>query len=180
MRHWIRKARTNLRLVRRALRSRPADWVEELRRDFQDRIVAGTYQGLLQLDDQTQDRVMQCQARTCMEGFVELYDLDASLDLDRFLDRIANGAGPSEIDIERDGETIVWRERHHGQCMCPLVARGVVPANEMLCRCSVHWVRMLIERHARRPAEVELAESVARGDQDCVFRIRLLPENRAG
>lgn len=57
--------------------------------------------------------------------------------------------------------------------MCPLVKRDIVHLKPELCRCAVHWLRMLIERHAHRPARVELVESVAGGAQECVFRITL-------
>jgi hypothetical protein len=32
---------------------------------------------------------------------------------------------------------------------------------------------MLVERHAKRPARVELLDSVAQGSKDCIFRVTL-------
>lgn len=168
----MRRIRTLLGLVRKGLQTKPADWIEELKREFQDDITRGTFSGLMKLEHEQLDPVMECQAQACMESFVKLYDLPAHLDLDTFLKRIRTG-GPSKIEIEREGDTILWRELHEGHCMCPLVSREVVPLSKGLCQCSIHWVRKLIERHAGRHARVELAESVAGGGQNCVFRIQL-------
>jgi len=148
------------------------DWIDKLMRDYQDEVTRGLYRGIYALPEKHLDAVMHCQAQDCVEAFVKLYDLPAELDLDSFLKRMAGG-GPSQIDIERDGNTIVWRERHRGECMCPLVRREVISLKPGLCHCAVHWLRLLIERYADRTARVELLESVAGGGADCVFRITL-------
>lgn len=148
------------------------DWIEELLRQYQDAITRGVYEGIYRLDEQARASVLACQGRVCCEEFVKLYDIPAELDLETFLARMATG-GPSRIRIQRDGDTILWEELHEGQCMCPLVKRGVVPLQPELCACAVHWLRLLLERHARRSAKVELLESVARGSENCVFRVTL-------
>ncbi len=148
------------------------DWIQQLIRDYQDTITKGLYEGIYRLEPKQLDGVMQCQAHACFEAFVKLYDIPEELDLDAFLERMSIG-GPSKIAIRRDGDTILWEELHEGQCMCPLVKREVVALEPGLCVCAVHWVRKLIERHARRPARVEMLESVATGSRNCVFRITL-------
>jgi len=148
------------------------DWIEQLTRDFQDTITRGVYEGIAQLPEEQRDRVMACQAHACLQEFVKLYDLPETLDFDTFLARIATG-GPSKIKIQRDGDIILWEEQHEGQCMCPLVRREVVPLQPALCACATHWLRLLIERYARRPCHVELRESVAQGTTNCVFVVTL-------
>jgi predicted hydrocarbon binding protein len=37
----------------------------------------------------------------------------------------------------------------------------------------VHWLRKLFERHVRGPVRVELVNSAALGDQNCVFRVEI-------
>jgi len=150
------------------------DWIEQLMRDYQDRLTRGLYDGISQLPEQELDRVMQCQAHACVQEFVKLYDLPEHLDLDAFLERMKIG-GPSKINVRRHGDTIFWEELHEGQCMCPLVKRDVIGLKPELCHCAVHWLRLLIERHARRGARVELIESVATGARNCVFRVILEP-----
>ena len=118
------------------------DPVEELVRNFQDRIVSGTWKGLCGLDEASFDGVMACQATSCAQAYVQLFQIPDTLDLDAFLERMALG-GSSKIEFQRDGNTILWNEIHGGECMCPLVKRGVVPLEPGLCRCAVHWVRDL-------------------------------------
>lgn len=148
------------------------DWIQELMRDYQDAITCGVYEGICRLSEEGRNTVMEHQARACMEAFVKLYDLPAHLELDAFLARMGTG-GAGKVNIRRQGGTILWEEQHEGECMCPLVRRNVVPLGPTLCICAVHWLRMLVERHARRPARVELMDSVANGARNCIFRITL-------
>jgi hypothetical protein len=116
---------------------------------------------------------MDAQADTCMQAFVALHDIPADLDLDAFLERMRT-TGPSRIMFDRpDADTIVWSELHDGVCVCPHVRQGVVELDPKLCSCGATWVRLLIERHARRHATVSLVESVATGARNCVYRITL-------
>jgi len=148
------------------------DWLTEALRNYQDAITAGTYRGIYALDGEALERVMHDQAEACVHAFVELFAIPAELDLDAFLENIQY-SGSSKVYIERDGDDILWREEHHGQCMCPLVKRGVIRLDKKLCVCAIHWVRMLVERHAGEPVQVELLESVATGADDCMFRLRI-------
>jgi hypothetical protein len=150
------------------------DWIEQLTRDFQDSITRGAYAGISQLPERQLDSVMACQAHACVDAFVKLYELPEELDLDAFLARMATG-GPSRINIQRSGDTILWDEIHEGQCMCPLVRRNIIPLTPALCVCAVHWLRGLLERHAHRPVHVELLDSVAKQGTNCVFRATLGP-----
>jgi hypothetical protein len=146
--------------------------VDKIIRDFQDRIIAGSYDGIYRLDEKNLDHVMECQATACAAAYAELYQISEDLDLDGFLERMTMG-GSSKIEIRREGNTIHWEELHQGQCMCPLVSRGVIPLAPGLCLCAVHWVRKLFERHVRGPVHVEMIDSVALGNQNCIFRITI-------
>ncbi len=146
--------------------------VEKMVRDFQDRIVAGTYAGVYRLGESELDQVMECQAAACAVAYAELYQLPADLGLDELLERMRMG-GSSKIKIEREGSRLTLRELHSGQCVCPLVTRRVIPLEPALCRCAEHWLRKLLERHVVGPVSVEMVESVALGHEDCVFRIEI-------
>ncbi len=151
------------------------DWVTELMRSFQDRITGGLLHGVYQLEGEPLERVLGAQARACVDAFVELADIPADLDYDGLLRRMKTD-GPSKIEITVLGpDEYLWTELHQGECVCPYVRRGVAPLDPKLCRCGETWVRMLVERHARRPAAVEVVESVATGSQSCVYRVRLGP-----
>lgn len=152
--------------------TRPEDWVEKLIRDYQDEITRGVYSGILRLDERGLNTVLREQAHACVHAFLRLYDIPTDTDLDSFLDRMRTG-GASPLRIERTGNTILWEEQHEGRCMCPFVIRQVIPLTPALCVCAVHWLKALVERVVRKPVEVELLDSAAKGAQNCVFRITL-------
>jgi predicted hydrocarbon binding protein len=142
-------------------------------RDFQDRITTGTWQGVCSIDAGARDKVLECQAASCVRAFAELYAIPHDLELADFLEKMRMG-GSSRVVIERDGDDILWSEQHEGRCVCPLVTRNVIPLGTELCGCAAHWVRMLFERHARTRVAVELVESTAQGAENCVFRVKVL------
>ena len=148
------------------------DWLTEALRNYQDAGTRGTFEGIYSLDGEALDRVMHDQAEACVHAFVELFGISADLDLEAFLEHMQYG-GSSKVHIERNGNDILWREEHHGECMCPLVKRGVIRLDEKLCVCAVHWLRMLVQRHTDEPVHVEMVESVAGGAESCTFRIRI-------
>lgn len=146
--------------------------VDKLVRDYQDRITQGSFVGIYALDEASQDRVMECQAESCAQAFVELFEIPDDLDLEGFLEKMRMG-GSSKVEIKRDGNTIRWEELHDGRCVCPLVTREVIPLDRALCRCAVHWLRKLFERRVEGPVRVTLLDSVALGGQNCVFQVVL-------
>jgi hypothetical protein len=152
---------------------------EKLVRDFQDRITRGSYDGIYALDEQSLDRVMECQAQACVGAYTELYQISEDLDLDAFLQKMTMG-GSSKIRIRREGNTIQMEELHGGRCVCPLVTREVIPLEPGLCHCAVHWMRKLFERHVRGPVHVEMLDSAALGGENCVFRIEIEDPSHPG
>jgi hypothetical protein len=150
-----------------------ADWVERLMAQYRDRLTGAVFDGIYKLEGEPLRVVMDTQADTCMQAFVALHDIPPDLDLDAFLERMRT-TGPSRIVLDRpDDDTILWSEMHDGVCVCPHVRQGVIALDPKLCMCGATWVRLLIERHARRHADVSLVESVATGAQNCVYRITL-------
>jgi hypothetical protein len=149
------------------------DWVEQLMRSFRDQLVGGLYEGIYALEGAPLRRVMDAQAEACVHAFVALTDIPADLDFEAFLERMKT-SGPSRVRIEPiNDDELLWTELHEGECVCPHVRQNVVRLDPKLCLCGETWVRLLIERHARRRAEVALVESVATGARNCVYRIRL-------
>lgn len=151
----------------------PPDWVSELMAAYRDRLVGGLYSGIYRLEGAPLREVMDAQAETCMQAFVALHDIPPDLDLDGFLERMKT-AGPGRVRIDRlGGGEFLWTELHEGACVCPHVRQNIIPLDAKLCLCGETWVRLLVERHARRHARVSLVESVATGARDCVYRIVL-------
>lgn len=151
------------------------DWVVDLMRSFQQKLTAGLLRGAYALDGEPLRQIMDAQAEACVHAFTELSDLPPDLDFESFLERMRT-AGPSKMELTRLGpDEFVWTELHEGRCVCPHVRLGTIPLDRRLCLCGETWVRLLVERHARRPAAVTVLESVATGSQNCVYSIRLLP-----
>jgi hypothetical protein len=148
----------------------PADWVQQLIRDFQDKLTCGLYEAVYRLDQPNVEALMQAQARTCVGAFLDLGTLRGPLSLDEFLHAMRI-AGPSQIEIRRDGDVIEWIEQHHGQCVCPFVKRDVIRLDPKLCICGAHWVKVLFETVAQTEVDVTQVETAATGAQNCHFRI---------
>ena len=152
-----------------------ADWVQNLIRDYQDTLTCGLYEAIYRLQDGALDTLMEGQARTCVAAYLKLTALPAHMEMDAFLEAIQT-AGPSQVEIQREGNVIHWRELHQGQCICPFVRRGVVRLDPKLCICGAYWVKHLFETVTKTPVEVEMIETAATGAQDCRFRITLKAE----
>ncbi len=151
------------------------DWVVDLMRSFQQKLTAGLLRGAYTLEGEPLRQVMDAQAEACVHAFSELSDLPPDLDFESFLERMRT-AGPSKMELTRlSPDELLWTELHEGQCVCPHVRLGTIALDRRLCRCGETWVRLLVERHARRPAAVSIVESVATGSRNCVYSIRLLP-----
>ena len=105
-----------------------------------------------------------------MAAFLELGTLRTPTSLDEFLHAIRTG-GPSQVNIQREGDDIHWSEQHHGECVCPFVRRGVVRLDPKLCLCGAHWVKHLFATVAKTDVEIDILDTVATGAQNCNFRI---------
>ena len=161
-----------------ASEGQPPDWVQQLMRDFQDTLTGGLYEAIYKLDRRCVEPLMQAQARTCVAAFLNLSDLRVPMTLDDFLQAMRI-AGPSKVDIRRDGDRIEWIEQHQGECVCPFVRRKVVRLDPQLCICGAHWVQRLFETVAHTKVEVETVETAATGAQNCHFRIRVIAPDGA-
>ncbi|HEU4758452.1 MAG TPA: hypothetical protein VFT91_00585 [Dehalococcoidia bacterium] len=148
------------------------DWLAPLVRDFQDRLTCGLYESIYRLNGNALDSLMRGQAHACVAGFIDLAELPVPLSVDDFLEAMRT-AGPSQIQIRREGAVVHWDELHGGECVCPFVRRRVVRLHPKLCICGAHWVKHLFETVTGVPVAVETIETVATGAQSCRFRITL-------
>ena len=156
-----------------------ADWVETLVRNYQDQLTCGLYETIYRMDGACLDTLMDGQARSCVTAFLNLTSLAAPMELDAFLD-VMRTTGPSQVEIQREGDVIHWTELHRGQCVCPFIRRQVIRLDPKLCICGAYWVKYLFETVADTAAEVEIVETVATGAENCRFRITVKREARPG
>lgn len=74
-------------------------------------------------------------------------------------------------DFEYDeSEGIVRVHTTNKKCFCP--AAGERTTGEF-CNCSLGWQRRMFETVFGRPVEVRLEKAILRGDDTCVFEIRV-------
>jgi predicted hydrocarbon binding protein len=59
-----------------------------------------------------------------------------------------------------------------GECGCPLVGAGLVKLSPTFCECSRGWVKAVFETILDGPVEVELEQTIGRGDPICRFAVR--------
>jgi hypothetical protein len=149
-----------------------AEWVQDLMRDFQNKLTCGLYDGIYELDGAPLDTLMDAQARSCVTAFVDMTSMTEPMDIDSFLERMRS-SGPSQLDVQREGDVIHWTELHRGECVCPLIRLEVIRLDPKLCICGALWVKHLFRRVTGAEVEIETLETAATGSQNCAFRITL-------
>jgi predicted hydrocarbon binding protein len=152
--------------------SAAATWVQDLIRDYQDKLTCGLYDAIYKLDRRSVGTLMRAQARACGAAFIDLADLRGPMPLDQFLERMRI-SGPSKVEIHREANVILWDEQHDGQCMCPFVRRQVIRLDRRLCICGAQWVKYLFENVANTPVDVDMVSSAATGARNCSFVVRI-------
>jgi predicted hydrocarbon binding protein len=74
-----------------------------------------------------------------------------------------------DYDEKRGILTITDRPR---KCSCPLVKQGSTSATQ--CLCTLGWQEETYSRLLGKPVEASIVKSILRGDDSCVYRIRIL------
>lgn len=70
----------------------------------------------------------------------------------------------------RDGRTIIGV---FSECGCPLVRSGLIKLHSVQCYCSQGMMEMIFSDVDRRPAAVDVRQSIGRGDAVCHFIVTL-------
>lgn len=147
-----------------------AEWVQNMMRDYQNKLTRGLFETIYEADAPCADGIMDGLAKSCVAAFIDLSSIDVPMDLGAFLEHMRT-SGPSQVDIQRDGNVIHWNELHKGECVCPLIRLDVIRLDPKLCVCGAQWVKRLFKVAAGTDVEVETVETAATGAQNCSFRI---------
>jgi hypothetical protein len=76
-----------------------------------------------------------------------------------------------DFEFDREaGEILV--KTNLKSCMCPLYHHE--HRQREYCNCSLGWQARMFETLFERPVEVTILQSIQRGDETCVFRVKLL------
>ena len=156
-----------------------ADWVQDLMRDYQNKLTRGLFERIYAQETPRLDATMDGLAESCVAAFIDLTSMPVPMDLDSFLETMRT-SGPSRVEIRRDGNVIEWIELHRGECVCPLIRLDVIRLDPKLCVCGASWVQQLFKRAANTEVEVETIETAATGGQNCHFRLTIKPGDHGG
>ena len=64
-------------------------------------------------------------------------------------------------------------QMQYDKCYCPLVNKGSEILSDTWCYCSRGWVLEMFETAAEKPVNVDLLQSIKRGDPVCEFTIQI-------
>ena len=126
------------------------------------------------VDEKTFGEIIEEVGRFCSgSGFAGKF----AGNLDGYLAEMQKRWG-AQTEQDREHDVVRVSFQTGGDCACPLMGKGLVPA--AACRCSVGAMRQSFSVVTGRAVEVELKESVLRGDARCAFAIRIPATVAAG
>lgn len=146
--------------------------VEELMRKWMAALLADIDD---EVDEKTQERLMEACGTACARyhGSIKIARAigKKSHNLDDLLKALNQQKDYWCGEWKRKGDTVfsVCKD-----CGCPLVSAGLVELSPSFCECSRGWVRAVFEAALGKPVEVELEQSIGRGNPVCRFVV--LPE----
>lgn len=119
------------------------------------------------VDEATFLGIIEEVGRFCGSGsFASKFDGD----LEGFLAE-ARQRWKAEATHDPESHVVRLSFRAGGDCACPLMGKGLVPA--AACQCSVGSIRQMFTSVMKRPVECSLQESVLQGGEKCAFEVRL-------
>ncbi len=59
------------------------------------------------------------------------------------------------------------------ECGCPLVSSGLIELHPVQCYCSQGMMETIFSAVAKKPIEVEIKQTIGRGDDVCHFLVKL-------
>lgn len=110
-------------------------------------------------------RLMEANGRDCARhGAIQLAQACKG-DMEKFA-----AALRQHIGFEIDGDKI---HLQYDKCFCHLVTQGPDRLPDTWCHCSVGWVKEMFETVTGNPVEVDLLQSIKRGDPVCQFTVSI-------
>ena len=121
------------------------------------------------LDEPTMKKVLESLGAECSRSYDKLF-AQYKGDIEGFLDHVRkNWVEKAEYDPAAGTIRITDKA---GKCTCPFVQPGVTPG--AFCDCTIGWQKAAYSAVLGRPVEAELEESILRGGQRCIFKIRVV------
>jgi hypothetical protein len=136
---------------------------------------SGLINGLEQVDENSQNTIMQACGMACAQSYTARVFQQArqqSSDLENFLALLAvKFPGASYQLINERTISVKYKE-----CACDLVKQGWVK-NPILCKCSANNLQQNFESALKQPVQVRLNSSILGGAELCEFEVWLEDKN---
>ena len=94
-------------------------------------------------------------------------------DLEGYRQMTKRSVSGDDITYNWEKGVITMASGERTDCFCPLISR-LYQKSATACNCSLGWQKHAWETLLQKKVQVELKESVLRGDKRCVFEIRVL------
>lgn len=131
------------------------------------------------LDEATRNKIMMANGKSCYLTWIKDTGQDIKpVGFERFTKWIKEKVTDGSYSV--DGKTIYFQYLYAAEtgqaapeshCLCPMVESKPEGLSPTYCICSVGYVKQMHEMYLGQPVEVELVDSVLRGEQRCKFKI---------
>ncbi len=137
--------------------------------------IAQLHKSIGRLDSEQQAQIMKSCGQGCASDLLSICE-----------DLLGRKVGSPEDLIagwnmlrEQRGLTGGWKSESNAvrgifrKCGCPLVRSGLIELHPVQCLCSQGMMETIFSTVARRPVQVELLQTIGRGDEVCEFLVKL-------
>ncbi len=143
------------------------DEIDKELRHFMEYWFEGLVQGLGEIDEPSQKRIMSACGKACADSYTAEVFREArqnSTDMDSFLRNLASRFPGGQY--ERVGDNLI--KATYRRCGCDLVRLGWVNA-PIFCECSAANLRENLEQALGVPVQVTIESSILRGGACCTL-----------
>jgi predicted hydrocarbon binding protein len=134
------------------------------------------HKSIATLDEQQQAEIMKPCGHGCAEDLLALSEKFLERKVESLQDLILGW----NMIREKTGLAGKWEVEPQGkirgifkECGCPLVSSGLIELNRVQCYCTQGMMETIFSTVARRPVEVEIKQTIGRGDDVCHFLVKL-------
>ncbi len=137
--------------------------------------IAQLHKSIGKLDTEEQAQVMKSCGQGCASDLLSICEKILGKKVGSLEDLVAGW----NMLREQRGLTGGWKFEPNavrgkfGECGCPLVRSGLIELHPVQCLCSQGMMETIFSTVARRPVQVELLQTIGRGDEACHFLVKL-------
>lgn len=137
--------------------------------------ISHLHKSIAGLDEQQQAAIMKPCGKGCAEDILLLCEKVLGRKVATIEDLIAGW----NMRREQRGLTGKWKFEQNAirglfkECSCPLVSSGLIELHPVQCYCSQGMMESVFSAVAQRHIEVDVKQTIGRGDEVCHFLVKL-------